>query len=175
MQNKVFTTFFVFIDWLGAVLAWVLFYYLRKVYIEEVDFSIGESFYWGVTLIPIIWLILYYLQGTYYNIKRLYRFKVFNLTFSLKIPKEFLEVAQNIIGTNPKKNKWMAHFGTKPSVAQIVLHKSNLNPRDLLLALHFLKTYPTEDTGLARWNMSDSLYARTLKKSLRIMYENLPI
>jgi exopolysaccharide biosynthesis polyprenyl glycosylphosphotransferase len=82
MQNKVFTTFFVFIDWLGAVLAWVLFYYLRKVYIEEVDFSIGESFYWGVTLIPIIWLILYYLQGTYYNIKRLYRFKVFNLTFS---------------------------------------------------------------------------------------------
>jgi exopolysaccharide biosynthesis polyprenyl glycosylphosphotransferase len=82
MQNKVFTTFFVFMDWLGAVLAWVLFYYLRKVYIEEVDFSIGESFYWGVTLIPIIWLILYYLQGTYYNIKRLYRFKVFNLTFS---------------------------------------------------------------------------------------------
>jgi exopolysaccharide biosynthesis polyprenyl glycosylphosphotransferase len=82
MQNRAFTTFFVFIDWLCAVIAWVLFYYLRKVYIEEVDFSIGESFYWGVTLIPVIWLILYYLQGTYYNIKRLYRFKVFNLTFS---------------------------------------------------------------------------------------------
>lgn len=82
MQNRAFTTFFVFIDWLCAVIAWVLFYYLRKVYIEEVDFSIGESFYWGVTLIPIIWLILYHLQGTYYNIKRLYRFKVFNLTFS---------------------------------------------------------------------------------------------
>jgi len=82
MQNRAFTTFFVFIDWLCAVIAWVLFYYLRKIYIEEVDFSIGESFYWGVTLIPIIWLILYYLQGTYYNIKRLYRFKVFNLTFS---------------------------------------------------------------------------------------------
>lgn len=82
MQNKAFTTFFVFIDWLCAVIAWILFYYLRKIYIEEVDFSIGESFYWGVTLIPIIWLILYYLQGTYYNIKRLYRFKVFNLTFS---------------------------------------------------------------------------------------------
>jgi FlaA1/EpsC-like NDP-sugar epimerase len=82
MQNRVFTTFFVFIDWLCAVIAWVLFYYLRKIYIEEVDFSIGESFYWGVTLIPIIWFILYYLKGTYYNIKRLYRFKVFNLTFS---------------------------------------------------------------------------------------------
>lgn len=82
MQNRAFTTFFIFIDWLCAVIAWVLFYYLRKIYIEEVDFSIGESFYWGVTLIPIIWLILYYLQGTYYNIKRLYRFKVFNLTFS---------------------------------------------------------------------------------------------
>jgi len=72
----------VLFDWLCAVIAWVLFYYWRKIYIEEVEFTIGESFYWGISLIPIIWFILYYLQGTYYNIKRLYRFKVFNLTFS---------------------------------------------------------------------------------------------
>lgn len=82
MQNRTFTSLFVFFDWLCAVIAWILFYYWRKIYIEEVDFTIGDSFYWGVTLIPIIWFVLYYLQGTYYNIKRLYRFKVFNLTFS---------------------------------------------------------------------------------------------
>jgi len=82
MQNRTFTSLFVLFDWLCAVIAWVLFYYWRKIYIEEVEFTIGESFYWGISLIPIIWFILYYLQGTYYNIKRLYRFKVFNLTFS---------------------------------------------------------------------------------------------
>jgi exopolysaccharide biosynthesis polyprenyl glycosylphosphotransferase len=82
MGNRRLTVFFVLIDWICAVVAWVLFYFLRKVLIEEVPFSIGESFYYGVTIIPILWLILYYLQGTYQNVKRLYRFKLFSLTFS---------------------------------------------------------------------------------------------
>lgn len=81
MQHRLLVFFFVLIDWLTATVAWVLFYYFRKVSIEKVEFTVGEAFYWGVAVIPVLWLLLYYLQGTYHDIKRLYRIKLFNLTF----------------------------------------------------------------------------------------------
>lgn len=68
-------------DWITATFAWILFYYFRKISIEKVDFTVSDSFYWGVSVIPILWVLVYYLQGTYHDIKRLYRFKLFNLTF----------------------------------------------------------------------------------------------
>jgi exopolysaccharide biosynthesis polyprenyl glycosylphosphotransferase len=85
MGNHRSTVFFVLIDWFCAVGAWILFYFLRKVLVEGVPFSIGESFYYGVTIIPVLWLLLYYLQGTYQNVKRLYRFKLVGLTFSVTL------------------------------------------------------------------------------------------
>lgn len=69
-------------DWITATIAWVLFYYYRKTSIENVEFHIGESFYWGIFILPILWVLLYYFQGTYHSVKRLYRFKLFNLTFA---------------------------------------------------------------------------------------------
>jgi exopolysaccharide biosynthesis polyprenyl glycosylphosphotransferase len=81
MKHRLLVVFFILMDWLMATLAWVIFYYFRKTSIEKVDFNIGESFYWGVFILPILWLLLYYFQGTYHRIKRLYRFKLFNLTF----------------------------------------------------------------------------------------------
>jgi exopolysaccharide biosynthesis polyprenyl glycosylphosphotransferase len=81
MQQRFFVFFFVLMDWITASIAWLLFYYFRKTSIEKVEFTVGDSFYWGIIVIPIIWLLLYYLQGTYHDIKRLYRFKLFNLTF----------------------------------------------------------------------------------------------
>lgn len=81
MQQKYLVPLFVVMDWITATSAWIIFYYFRKTTIEKVDFTVGESFYWGVGLIPVLWILLYYLQGTYHDIKRLYRFKLFNLTF----------------------------------------------------------------------------------------------
>ena len=82
MGLRKLTLIFVLIDWVCALLAWMVFYYLRKEMIEGVAFSVEESFYWGVTLVPLLWLLLYFLQGTYHNVKRLYRIKLFSLTFS---------------------------------------------------------------------------------------------
>jgi exopolysaccharide biosynthesis polyprenyl glycosylphosphotransferase len=81
MQHRLLVFFFVLMDWITATVAWVLFYYFRKVSIEKVEFTVGEAFYVGVAVIPVVWLLLYYLQGTYHDIKRLYRIKLFNLTF----------------------------------------------------------------------------------------------
>jgi exopolysaccharide biosynthesis polyprenyl glycosylphosphotransferase len=85
MKNRGLTSVFVLVDWLCAVIAWFLFYYLRKTYVEGVEFSVSRSFYLGILLVPLLWLLLYFLQGTYHNVKRLYRFKVFSLTFSATV------------------------------------------------------------------------------------------
>lgn len=82
MQNRLLVVFFILMDWITATTAWVLFYYFRKTSIENVEFQIGESFYWGIFILPILWVLLYYFQGTYHGVKRLYRFKLFNLTFT---------------------------------------------------------------------------------------------
>ncbi len=51
-------------DLIAAVLSWISFYFLRKYIIEE-DFIIGRKFYIGLILFPLVWLIVYYLAGSY--------------------------------------------------------------------------------------------------------------
>jgi exopolysaccharide biosynthesis polyprenyl glycosylphosphotransferase len=82
MRSPGLAFIFLLTDWLFAVISWVVFFYFRKTVIEEVPFSVSESFYYGIAIIPILWLILYYVQGTYHHVKRLFRFKIFNLTIS---------------------------------------------------------------------------------------------
>lgn len=69
------------IDLITAISSWSSFYYFRKIRIEKVTFNVDETFFWGVALIPLAWLVLYSLQGTYADVKRMYRIKIFNLTF----------------------------------------------------------------------------------------------
>lgn len=75
------TYLLIFLDWLTALIAWVVFFYVRKVSIEQVEFQVTDSFYRGVVLVPIGWVLLYMLQGTYIEVKRLYRMQILNLTF----------------------------------------------------------------------------------------------
>lgn len=81
MKKNFVTTFLILIDWIFALLTWGVFFYYRKVSIEKVTFTINESFYFGLLLVPLLWLFIYLLQGTYHDVKRLYRLKVFNITF----------------------------------------------------------------------------------------------
>ena len=73
--------FLVLLDWFSAIASWGLFYYVRKTEIEHMPFMATDSFYLGIAVVPLIWLLLYSLQGTYHDLKRLYRFKLVNLTF----------------------------------------------------------------------------------------------
>ena len=61
---------------MAALLSWVSFYFIRKSIIHEA-FIVGERFYIGLVLFPIIWLIVYYLVGSYnalYHKSRLIEF-----------------------------------------------------------------------------------------------------
>lgn len=80
-MRKLLATSFILCDWLIALASWGLFYYFRKTSIEHEAFAYNETFWYGLTIIPLLWLILYTMQGTYVDIRRLYRLKVINLTF----------------------------------------------------------------------------------------------
>ncbi len=51
-------------DCLAAILSWVSFYFLRKYIIAEPP-VVGPKFYLGFVLFPLVWLIFYFLVGTY--------------------------------------------------------------------------------------------------------------
>jgi exopolysaccharide biosynthesis polyprenyl glycosylphosphotransferase len=81
MKNRFLVLIFILIDWISAVVSWAMFYYFRKILIENKSFSLDHTFFIGVFFVPIIWLILFMFQGTYYDVRRLYRLKTFSLTF----------------------------------------------------------------------------------------------
>jgi exopolysaccharide biosynthesis polyprenyl glycosylphosphotransferase len=85
MNTKTWGWISIFSDWITAFVSWFLFYFLRKVVIEEVPFKTDESFIIGLIIIPFCWVLLYYLQGTYHEIKRMYRLKAISLTVSASI------------------------------------------------------------------------------------------
>lgn len=78
-------------DFLAAALAWILFYYYRKHYIDplktgNIEASIFDaSFYKSVIIEPLMWLLAYYLMGSYKNVLRRSRINEFVqiLTISL--------------------------------------------------------------------------------------------
>lgn len=79
-MQRLFRSVFIGFDWLTAALSWALFYYYRKTVIEHVEFHYNETFYYGILVIPILWLMLYAIQGTYIDIRRLYRLKILSHT-----------------------------------------------------------------------------------------------
>lgn len=61
---------YVFTDFIMASLAWGIMYFLRKYYLglrvsEDGELAIDDNFWMGITLVPVGWLILYTLVGSY--------------------------------------------------------------------------------------------------------------
>jgi len=81
MNARLLTFILISIDWAFSCAGWALFYYFRKTNIENDVFSVNATFYLGILLVPVVWIFIYLLQGTYHNVRRLHRLKVINLTF----------------------------------------------------------------------------------------------
>ena len=59
-------------DFFAAMLVWVLFFMYRKVYIEQEwewykHLFSNKKFYAGSVLIPVCWVVVYYMQGAYHE------------------------------------------------------------------------------------------------------------
>lgn len=76
-------------DLFAAMLAWALFYLYRKIQIEsalygyKIPFVPDRNFYIGITVLPVAWVVLYALAGTYNDIYRKSRLREISQTFYL--------------------------------------------------------------------------------------------
>lgn len=75
------TLLLILVDFISAALSWTAFYYFRKIYVEKMPLEFSEQFYYGIILIPLFWIILYTLYGTYFDVLRHYLMKMLSMTF----------------------------------------------------------------------------------------------
>lgn len=78
---------YVLFDYITAMIVWAAFFMYRKISIEGQPFSINDAvfedkkFYYGIILIPALWLLIYFLAGFYTDIYRKSRLYEFAKTF----------------------------------------------------------------------------------------------
>lgn len=81
---------YLFSDFFAAAIAWSIFFIYRKLHIEseifgETNISFDNNFYLGIVIIPLFWLLVYYITGYYYQIYRKSRLKELSKTFSVSL------------------------------------------------------------------------------------------
>ncbi len=91
-MNKTLRTFlYILLDFLSAVAAWALFNFYRKNYIDPIKTGLTENsfidykFTISVIILPIIWVLVYYLCGFYNNVLRRSRINEFVQMFSISL------------------------------------------------------------------------------------------
>lgn len=91
MNKKLQVTKYLIADISASMLAWALFFSFRKIYIETAKFGkpiplvYDQQYYWGLVFIPLFWILMYYLTGTYKDIYRKSRLKEIGQTLFLSI------------------------------------------------------------------------------------------
>lgn len=81
MDKRRFTIQYLISDFIGSGLVWMLFYIYRKAFIEpakygyKIPINFDENFFIAIFIIPLYWLIIYWLAGNYKDIYRKSRFK----------------------------------------------------------------------------------------------------
>ena len=81
MNSRLVTIRYIFFDILSAMLAWALLFVFRKIGFEDLqpgDISLvfsDTNFWRGIAIVPLGWLALYTIQGTYKNVLRKSRLK----------------------------------------------------------------------------------------------------
>jgi exopolysaccharide biosynthesis polyprenyl glycosylphosphotransferase len=129
MNTRLQVAKYVILDWLAALLAWILFYVFRKQsedpYFHEYFEIIYDDpkFWFGITLIPLGWLLLYAMVGTYRKIYRKARLKELGQTF-----------IHTLIGVT-------VIFFVAILDDVIITYKSYYQSFIILFTLHFLLTY----------------------------------
>ncbi|MBU1009777.1 MAG: sugar transferase, partial [Bacteroidetes bacterium] len=91
-MNKILQVIkYLFLDWLAAFLAWFLFYIFRKQsedpgFYEYFDVIFRDPNFWmGIVFIPLGWLLLYTMVGTYRRVYRKSRLNELGQTFIITL------------------------------------------------------------------------------------------
>jgi len=88
--NKRLTGFlYVAADYIASALAWTLFYIYRLEFVEpqkygyKIPISFDKNYYLAIIMIPLYWILIFGIFGSYKNIYRKSRVKEFGLVFTL--------------------------------------------------------------------------------------------
>lgn len=91
MNKSVQIAKYVFFDWFSAAIAWLLFFFYRKYVVDpQILHKLSEifqdtRFYQGIIIIPLFWLLLYFITGSYRNIYRKSRLKELITVFTVTV------------------------------------------------------------------------------------------
>ena len=93
MNKKRLACLYFFVDWAASILAWTLFYFFRKAhedlyinYWDRITNSFNTPSFWlGVIIIPICWLILHAVTGAYEKVYQKSRLKELGQTFFITL------------------------------------------------------------------------------------------
>ena len=93
MNKKKLTSLYFFVDWVTSILAWTLFYFFRKThedlyinYWDRITYSLGTTSFWlGVIIIPICWLLLHAVTGAYEKVYFRSRLRELGQTFFITL------------------------------------------------------------------------------------------
>ena len=93
MNKKRLASLYFFVDWISFILAWTLFYFFRKThedlyinYWDRIANSFSTPSFWlGVIIIPICWLILHAVTGAYEKVYQKSRLKELGQTFFITL------------------------------------------------------------------------------------------
>jgi polysaccharide biosynthesis protein PslA len=85
-SKKIHIFWYIFIDYLAALITWIILYFTRRVLLSEdiyVDGHIylNNRFWLGISIIPFGWLMLFALVGSYNSLYKKSRLKELNYTF----------------------------------------------------------------------------------------------
>lgn len=91
MNKKLQVFKYLLADIFSAVLAWSLLFAFRKLYIETAKFGkpvpliFDNQFYWGLFFIPLFWIVIYFLIGSYKDVYRKSRLRELTQTFIISL------------------------------------------------------------------------------------------
>jgi FlaA1/EpsC-like NDP-sugar epimerase len=85
-NRKIHSVWYVVSDYIAAILAWIVLYFVRRYLLGEIltlerRIYLNDRFWWGLSLIPLAWLIFYTLLGSYHSLYRKSRLNEFTITF----------------------------------------------------------------------------------------------
>jgi len=83
--KRIHSTWYLLSDYLAAILAWIVLYFSRRYLLHENvttghGLYLNDRFWWGITLIPLTWIIFYALVGAYNSLYRKSRLNEFIIT-----------------------------------------------------------------------------------------------
>ncbi|MDP2237757.1 MAG: sugar transferase [Bacteroidales bacterium] len=129
MNWKLQVTKYILLDWIAALFAWSLFYIFRKqsedpYFYENFEIVFNDpNFWYGIILIPLGWLLLYAIVGTYRKIYRKARLRELGQTFVITL------IGLTVI------------FFVAILDDVIVTYKSYYQSFAVVFSLHFILTY----------------------------------